>query len=141
MSAQIDRDKIVEDLGQVFDFLHSIDDPYADSVAVAAGIISGEIGEAPAAARLLSLGEVREWKERLWLEARDGFEIAADSPHVTRAIVDGFECGGVIFYISPNDGIPFDCDAILYGEKWRCWETRPTEEEMAAAPWEDNDVD
>lgn len=131
----IDRDKLVEDLGQVFEFLKQIDDPYRDSVALAAGIISGEISEAPGAARLLRLEEVREWKGFLWLEARDGFEIKSDSPHVTRAIVDGFEDGAVIFYIHPSDGIAFECDAILYGEKWRCWESRPSEEEMAGAPW------
>ena len=28
-------------------------------------------------------------------------------------------------------------DSNMYGFSWRCWASRPTEEERAAAPWED----
>jgi len=130
----IDRDKIVEDLGQVFEFLKAIDDPYRDSVALAAGLIAGEIQETPGAARVLTLEEVRGWKGFLWLEAIDGFEIAADSRKKTRAIVDSYEDGAVYLYLHPA-GVLFGGQAILYSETWRCWETSPTEEEMAGTPW------
>ena len=134
MSAQIDRDKIVEDLGQVFDFLHSIDDPYADSVAMAAGLISGEIGEAPAAARLLTLEEVRGWKGFVWLELAGEFEVIADSKNMTRAVVDDFSAGAVYLYLHPG-GAGVRCEAIMYSETWRCWADPPTEEDRAGTPW------
>lgn len=134
----IDRDKIVEDLGQVFDFLKAIDDPYRDSVALAAGLISGEIQEAPGAARLLTLEEVRGWKGFLWLEVNGTFEVSTDSQRITRAVMSECYDGLVILYLHP-DNTETAATAVKYGEDWRCWETRPTEEEMAGRPWGDEE--
>lgn len=121
----IDRDKLVEDLGQVFEFLKQIDDPYRDSVALAAGIISGEISEEPGAARLLRLEEVRGCKGFLWLQLGN---------KAVRAVVDEDVDGAVWFYVMP-DNQTRALDMIYYGAAWRCWESRPSEEEMAGAPW------
>lgn len=41
--------------------------------------------------------------------------------------------------ISPNDDKINACDLVYfhYGKTWRAWAQRPTDEERAAAPWED----
>ena len=128
----LDRDKIVEDLGQVYEFLKQIDDPYRDSVALAAGLISGEISEAPAAAQMLSLGKVRGWKDILWIEFK------GKAPKI--AVVDDFpfDEGVMRIYTAQDPVMPLAWD---YGRTYRCWASRPTEEEMAAAPWEEVDGD
>lgn len=126
----IDRDKIVDDLGQVFEFLKQIDDPYRDSVALAAGIISGEISEAPGAARLLSLEEVRESKGFLWVEIRE--------PHqIYKGVFDCTEGGIIYFFIRRPEKWLYESSTLFCGFAWRCWASRPTEEEMAAMPWEE----
>ena len=131
----IDRDKIVEDLGQVYEFLKQIDDPYRDSVALAAGLISGEISEAPAAARLLTLEEVRESKGFLWVENRE--------PHrPTKGIFVELDREALMhFQVRRPEKWLSVYSAVLYGLCFRCWASRPTEEEMAGTPWEEVDVD
>lgn len=130
-----DRDKIVEDLGQVFEFLKQIDDPYRDSVALAAGLISGEISEAPAAARLLSLEEVRESKGFLWVENRE--------PHrLTKGIFVELDREALMhFQVRRPEKWLSVYSAVLYGLCFRCWESKPTEEEMTGTPWEEVDGD
>lgn len=129
----IDRDKIVDDLGQVFEFLKQIDDPYRDSVALAAGLISGEISEAPGAARLLSLGEVRGWKDILWIE------IKGKAPEI--AVVEDFpfDEGAMRIYKGRDLIMPW---AVDYGRSFRCWAEKPREVDMEGAAWEEEgDVD
>ncbi len=122
----IDRDKLVEDLGNVHDFLRAIEDPAADSVAVAAGIISGELEWKPAA-RLLTLEEVREWKGFLWIEFR------GKAPEI--AVVDDFpfDEGALRIYTARDLVMPM---ALNYGMNFRCWAEKPTPEDMEGAAWE-----
>ena len=123
----VNRDKIVEDLGQVYEFLKQIDDPYRDSVALAAGLISGEISEAPAAARLRSLGEVRVWKDFLWIEFK------GKAPKI--AVVDDFPFDeGALRIYTARDLIMLL--ALNYGRTFRCWADKPREVDMEGAEWE-----
>lgn len=122
----IDRDKLVEDLGNVHDFLRAIEDPAADSVAIAAGIIAGELEWHPAA-RLLTLGEVREWKDFLWIEFK------GKAPEI--AVVEDFpfDEGALRIYKGRDLVMPW---AVDYGRTFRCWAEKPTEADMEGAAWE-----
>ena len=130
----IDRDKLVEDLGNVHDFLRAIEDPAADSVAVAAGLIAGELEWHPAA-RLLTLGEVREWKDFLWVEIR---EPGAMPKGVFKGIFVKMEEADMIFHIWRPYWIG-RYSAVLYGLRFRCWAEKPTEADMEGAAWEAED--
>lgn len=125
----IDRDKLVEDLGNVHDFMKAIEDPAADSVAVAAGIISGELEWHPAARRL-TLEEVRGWKDFLWIEYK------GKAPKV--AVVDDFpfDEGALRIYTARDLVMPL---ALDYGRTFRCWAEKPTEADMEGAAWEAED--
>ena len=43
-------------------------------------------------------------------------------------------------FISPlsgDDDCTLKCDRILYGKTWRCWTSKPTDEQRANTPWND----
>lgn len=42
---------------------------------------------------------------------------------------------GMMTYHKPGWATHFNVDISGYGKYWRCWASRPTEEECAAAPW------
>ena len=43
------------------------------------------------------------------------------------------ECATISRIGVPDSMLPFD----IYGEEWRCWSARPTEEQRKAVPWDD----
>ena len=124
------KEKMLTDLVNVHDFLVAIDDPCAESVAYAAAVISGE-AEMRTAARLLTLEEVRESKGFLWVENRETHWL------IKGVLVKMDKNAVMIFNVRRPGRWIYDYSALFYGSRFRCWASRPTEEEMAATPWEE----
>lgn len=59
-------------------------------------------------------------------------------------IRDGIECNALMLYACENYYVDFRSadykiigkDTSLYQKQWRCWTSRPTEEQRKAVPWE-----
>ena len=49
-------------------------------------------------------------------------------------------CNEMIVRIVDNDGAVDDRYEEMYGTKWRCWTSRPTEEQRKNTPWETDDA-
>ena len=59
-----------------------------------------------------------------------------NQPDIERVeIVEGFAPNLVGYYEEFSRSGRHNVDEISYGQYWRCWESRPTEEEREAAPW------
>lgn len=132
----IDKNELLDRLGNVHEFLQAIDDPGADAVAIAAAILSGA-ATFQGGARLLSLEEVMGWKGFLWLETAAPYTNDHQG-HLYRAIIvrEGQANGVLTFHVrgvSPN---VTKTSAVYYGLSCRCWASKPTAEDMAAAEWE-----
>lgn len=123
----IDRNELLDRLGNVHEFLQAIDDPGADAVAIAAAILSGA-ATFQGGARLLSLEEVREWRGFLWVEIRE-------NGAMSKGIFVKMEEADMIFHLRRPYWIG-QYSAVLYGLRFRCWASEPTAEDMAAAEWE-----
>lgn len=54
-------------------------------------------------------------------------------PYITAATIDGVGIKGVTFYCSHFDFVAYN--RRLYG--WRCWTSRPTDEQRRAVKWDD----
>lgn len=86
----------------------------------------------PEAPKVMTLEEVKEAKGNdLFLEISTS---ADDEPYITAATLDGVGLKGVTFYHSSFDFKAYNKKS-LYG--WRCWTTRPTDEQRKAAKWDD----
>jgi hypothetical protein len=48
---------------------------------------------------------------------------------VSQNMLDGY-----IAFVDGNTDV-YDLQAIDYGKSWRCWTSRPTDEQRAATPW------
>ena len=122
----MDRNKLLDALENVHDFLKEIDDPGHKAVAMAAAYIAGELEWHPAA-RLLTLGEIRGWKDILWIELK------GKAPEI--AVVEDFpfDEGAMRIYKGRDLVMPW---AVDYGRTFRCWASKPTAEDVAAAAWE-----
>lgn len=124
----INKDELLDRLGNVHEFLQAIDDPGADAVAIAAAILSGA-ATFQGGARLMSLEEVREWRGFLWVESR---ETGAVSKGIFVRMNDD---AVMVFHLRRPYWIG-EYSAVLYGLRFRCWASKPTAEDMAAAEWE-----
>lgn len=131
----INREQLLTDLDNVHDFLRSIDDPCADSVAMAAAILSGA-GTIRTAARLLTLEEVRGWEGFLWLELAAPI-IDSRQTVLYKAVLTGEE-GGALYFHLRDDLHGYEKSAVYYGLRFRCWASRPSADEMAAVPWDED---
>ena len=83
----------------------------------------------------LALEQVKE-KRAVWIED-DGCETGQE---LYPALYDAKGYPHHTVFIYQDEGHAW-LDNLLYGITWRCWETRPTEEEMAAAEWEEGATD
>lgn len=83
--------------------------------------------------RVLPFTELVASADKLvWLEDNDG-----DDEPVSRARkVTRWEHGSHRMYFDGSRAWYAD---YTYGETWRCWLRKPTPEEMANTPWEEND--
>lgn len=133
----IDRDKLLDNLGNVHDFLRAIDDPGAEAVAIAAGIISGELEWHPAA-RLLTLGEVREWKDFLWMEVNPAYtEDRQGRLFRAVAVRDGQADDVLTFHLRETPNV-HKVGPVYYGASIRCWAEKPTPEDMEGVAWDED---
>ena len=132
----MDRDQLLDTLGNVHEFLKAIDDPGADAVAMAAAVIAGDVEQKPAA-RLLTLREVKKWKDLLWLEVAAPYT-EDHQGHLYRGLYEGEDEDAVLLF--KLRGRPFisRTSAINYGLSIRCWATRPSADDMAVTPWEED---
>lgn len=75
--------------------------------------------------RVIKVGDVRNW---------------VNSDRVTREPIVFEIRGGVCVWIVDDEvrGLPGEADlsSDLYGKTWRCWTSRPTDEQREAIPWE-----
>ena len=103
---------------------------------VADAIEALEAKEAEQKPRLLTMEEVlaEEAGAVLWVEEAQGvvwnlfpLEIYVTSKHPDTGT-------HYIFFITYHDIKQFECDE--YNRTWRCWNTRPTEAQTKAAPWD-----
>lgn len=80
--------------------------------------------------RVMTLDEVKASKGGdLYLELSDS---PNDVPYITASTLDGVGKYGVSFYHTV-------CDFSTYGRRaygWRCWTSRPTDEQREATSWE-----
>jgi hypothetical protein len=95
---------------------------YESAIAAKRMAISALSAQIP---RVLNLEEVGEWldKERpILLQLRK---------------VDGYEWHGkgYTIYKAAERFDEYGCTDAYYGETWRCWNGKPTAEQMAATPW------
>ena len=82
--------------------------------------------------RVLTLAELAISAEtRVWIEDNNG----GDEPCVRARIVSYWEPKSHRIYF--DSGRTWYAD-YTYGETWRCWVRKPTPEEMANIPWEEN---
>ena len=124
----MDRNELLDALENVHDFLKEIDDPGHKAVAMAAAYIAGELN-LDGLARPMTLEEVRESKGFLWVEIR---ETGAVSKGIFIKINDE---AAMVFHLRRPYWIG-EYSAVLYGLRFRCWASKPTAEDMAAAEWE-----
>jgi hypothetical protein len=80
--------------------------------------------------RVMTLEEVKASKgDDMFLEISTRTD---EIPYITAATLDGAGTKGVVFYCSHLDYVAYN--RRLYG--WRCWTSRPTDEQRKAAKWE-----
>lgn len=86
--------------------------------------------------RVMSAAEVADCPDGtvLWVEERQGvtwnlfpLEIEFSSTHPDTGT-------DYIFFITYHDIKKFECSE--YNQTWRCWTSRPTDEQREATPWE-----
>ena len=81
--------------------------------------------------RVMTLEEVKAAKgDDMCLEISTRTD---EIPYITAATLDGVGIKGVTFYCSHFDFVAYN--RRLYG--WRCWTSRPTDEQMKEAKWND----
>ena len=130
----MDRNELLNRLGNVHEFLQAIDDPGADAVAIAAAILSGA-ATFQGGARLLSLEEVRDWKGFLWVEICPAYTGDFQGRLMKAAMVRDEGDGVLTFQLREIPNF-HKVSVVYYGEAVRCWASKPTAEDQAAAEWE-----
>ena len=81
--------------------------------------------------RVMTLEEVKASKgDDMYLEISTRTD---EIPYITAATLDGVGTKGVVFYCSHFDFVAYN--RRLYG--WRCWTSRPTDEQREATPWQE----
>lgn len=124
----MDRNELLDALENVHEFLKEIDDPGHKAVAMAAAYIAGDLN-LDGLARPMTLEEVRECKGFLWVEIR---ETGAVSKGIFVRMNDE---AAMVFHLRRPYWIG-EYSAVLYGLRFRCWASKPTAEDVAAAEWE-----
>lgn len=127
----MDRNELLDALENVHEFLKEIDDPGHKAVAMAAAYIAGELN-LDGLARPMTLEEVRESKGFLWVEFR---ESGAMPKGIFKGVFIKMEETDMLFHLRRPNWIG-RYSAVLYGLRFRCWASKPTAEDMAAAEWE-----
>ena len=130
----IDRNELLDALENVHDFLKEIDDPGHKAVAMAAAYIAGELN-LDGGTRLLTLEEVREWKGFLWLEICPAYTGDLQGRLMKSAMVRDEGDGVLTFQLREIPNF-HKVSVVYYGEAVRCWASKPTAEDRAAAKWE-----
>lgn len=132
----IDRNELLDALENVHEFLKEIDDPGHKAVAMAAAYIAGELN-LDGLARPMTLEEVRECKGFLWLETAAPYTYDHQG-HLYKAILvrKGLANGMLTFHARRVPNNVSKTSAVYYGVACRCWASKPTAEDMAAAEWE-----
>lgn len=77
--------------------------------------------------RVLTLAEVRDEYEVVWLETK--------YLQPTAAILDHGESNAKWLCVVFGADNSYTSSWRSYGKKWRCWSSKPTEEQMEAVPW------
>ena len=78
--------------------------------------------------RVLTLEEVRDEYEVVWLETK--------YLQPTVCLFDNGESNVDWLYFVFGSDDSYGMSAHLYGKNWRCWSSKPTEEQREAVPWE-----
>lgn len=85
----------------------------------------------PAIRKPLTLEELKKAKS-VWIECSD-----EDADNPVPVLTDGIS--DKIAHFLTDNGIRADGRIDQYGSMWRAWASEPTNEERAAAPWEEAD--
>lgn len=103
---------------------------YSGMMRVLGGMYA-ELDEAPAMQKPLTLEELTKsvFQIPCWIEVI-GRDLQPD-------VIDRDSAG--MFSKLATHGFTLYYDPETYGKVWRAWASRPTDEERAAAPWEDDD--
>ena len=118
------REEVIEGLKKVWDaFDHMEHELYADYVFDALKMLKEQ------EPRVLTLDEVRYEYEVVWLETK--------YLQPTVCLVDNGESDAdwICFAFGVDDSYPMSWH--LCGKSWRCWSSKPTEEQREAVPWQD----
>ena len=120
-----DREKLV---GLIQDSVEGCAEYWAGRIAdhlIAHGVTVREMQKP------LTLQEAKE-RKTVWLDCDDGF--CDDVPFPSLYMYRGYPHHSV--FIAPqNEDDKLWLDDEEYGETWRCWAEKPTEEERKAAEW------
>lgn len=79
--------------------------------------------------RVMTRGEVIKLNDWIWVDYKDGF-----NGYEYKLDYDS-DCDCVEWLDGATDGME------EYGKTWRCWTSRPSEQQMREAKWEDKDAE
>lgn len=79
--------------------------------------------------RVLTLEELQVWQEAIWFEEHD------DEPFI--ALISNYDPTYAELSVVDVDAYRRETnhDLRIYNKWWRCWTSRPTDEQMEAVPW------
>ena len=83
--------------------------------------------------KILEIEQLEDWMDAVWFEDKEeGMCFAA-----LIANTSSFD----VTIVHTEPGLPTRCDWLneFYGIDWRCWSTRPTDEQRKAEPWKDGE--